>query len=128
MWSALVYGLGGFRDEGGAWAIDPRLPEEWTSLTYRVTLNNARVRVRVDHTEVTLTLETGQKAELSVRGELVQVTDVEPVVVPLEDHGPRLPGDTPAWVRDGVRRADGSVITASVPGHLHPGSDPRRAG
>jgi alpha,alpha-trehalose phosphorylase len=128
VWSALVYGLGGFRDEGGTWAIDPRLPEEWTSLTYRVTLHNTRVRVRVDHSEVTLTLETGQKAELAVRGELVQVTDVEPVVVPLEDQGPRLPGDTPSWVRDGVRRADGSVITASVPGHLHPGSDPRRAG
>ena len=29
VWSALVNGFGGFRDDGDAYTLDPRLPEEW---------------------------------------------------------------------------------------------------
>ena len=119
VWSALVYGFGGMRDHGGAWTIDPRLPEEWTALTYRLTLQGTRLRVRVEPHQVSLTVEDGDQVEITVRGKLVQVTPGEPVVVPLDGQGPRLPGDPPAWVRDGVRRSDGTVITASVP---HAGS------
>ncbi|MEP7088733.1 MAG: glycosyl hydrolase family 65 protein, partial [Nocardioidaceae bacterium] len=115
VWSALVYGLGGFRDEGGAWTVDPRLPEQWTALTYRLTLRGTRLRVRVEPEQVTMTVEDGGQVEVSVRGKLVAVAPDEPVVVPLDGQGPRIRGDAPAWVRDGVRRADGSVITASVP-------------
>jgi alpha,alpha-trehalose phosphorylase len=115
VWSALAYGFGGFRDAGGSYTIDPRMPDAWTSLTYRITLRGARVRVCVDHEQVLLTLEAGDQAQLSVRGKQVQVTADEPVTVPLDGQGPRLPGGPPAWVRDGVRRADGTVITASVP-------------
>ncbi len=115
VWSALVYGLGGFRDEGGDWSIDPRLPAEWSALTYRLTLHGTRVRVRVEPHQVLLSVEDGEQAELTVRGKPVQVTLGEDVVVPLDGQGPRLPGDPPAWVRDGVRRSDGTVITASVP-------------
>ena len=115
VWSALVYGFGGFRDHGGSYRVDPRLPEAWTSLTYRITLHQARVRVRVEREQVTLVLETGELARLTVRGKEVQVTPDEPVVVPLDGQGPRMPGGPPVWGRDGVRRADGTVITASVP-------------
>ena len=115
VWSAMVFGFGGFRDAGGSYTLDPRLPEAWTSLTYRITLKGARVRVYVDHDQVTLTLETGELAQMSVRGKQVQVTADEPVTVPLDGQGPRLPGTPPVWGRDGVRRADGTVITASVP-------------
>jgi alpha,alpha-trehalose phosphorylase len=115
VWSALVKGFGGFRDDGDVYTLDPRLPEEWDSLTFRITLHGSRLRVRVDHEQVTLTLETGDLAELTVRGKQVQVDGDEPVVVPLDGQGPRLPGAPAAWARDGVRRADGTVITASVP-------------
>ncbi|HYO38352.1 MAG TPA: glycosyl hydrolase family 65 protein [Nocardioidaceae bacterium] len=115
VWSALVYGFGGLRDGGGRYAIDPRLPEAWRSLTYRLTLRGARLRVCVDREAVTLTLETGEEATVTVRGKQVQVTADAPVVGPLDGMGPRLSGTPPPWGRDGVRRADGSVITASVP-------------
>ena len=81
MWSALVYGFGGFRDDADAYTLDPRLPEAWDSLTFRITLQGARLRVRVDHDKVALTLETGDLAELTVRGKPVQVTAQEPTVV-----------------------------------------------
>jgi alpha,alpha-trehalose phosphorylase len=119
VWSALTYGFGGFRDCKGTFSVDPRLPESWTSLTYRVTLHDARVRVLVEQEQVSLALEAGSEAELTVRGKRVTVTAEETVVVPLDGQGPRLPGVAPAWVKDGVRRADGSVITASVPDSHH---------
>ncbi len=115
VWSALVNGFGGFRDDADAYTLDPRLPEEWDSLTFRITLQGARVRVRVDHDEVRLTLETGELAELAVRGKPVQVTVHDPTSVPLARPRPAAAGPPAAWARDGVRRTDGSVITASVP-------------
>jgi len=115
VWSALVNGFGGFRDDGDAYTLDPRLPDEWESLTFRITLQGARLRVCVDHEQVVLTLETGELADLTVRGKPVQVTAQAPQTVLLQNQGSRLPGAPRPWARDGVRRSDGSLITASVP-------------
>jgi alpha,alpha-trehalose phosphorylase len=115
VWNALVNGFGGFRDDGPTFTLDPRLPEEWASLTFRLTIQGSRLRVRVEPDQVSLTLETGELVELTVRGKQVEVTLDEPVVVPLADQGPRLAGAPASLGRDSVRRADGTVITASLP-------------
>jgi alpha,alpha-trehalose phosphorylase len=115
VWGALVNGFGGFRDDGDVYTLDPRLPEEWDALTFRITLQGARVLVRVEPEQVVLRLETGEAAELTVRGKLVQLVLGEPVTVPLDGQGPRTQGAPKAWATDGVRRSDGSLITASVP-------------
>jgi alpha,alpha-trehalose phosphorylase len=115
VWSALVHGFGGFRDDGPAFTLDPRLPEQWSALTFRLTIQGARLRVHVEHDQVELRLETGDLVEITVRGKQVLVTDEAPLVLPLDGQGPRLAGSPPRWGRDGVRRADGTVITASVP-------------
>lgn len=114
VWSALACGFGGFRDHGGVFSIDPRLPEAWPSLTYRVTVRGTRVRVTVRRDELELTVEDGERAEFLVRGDAVVVEAGTPVTVPLDGQGPRLEGE-PEPVA-GRRRADGTVITAIVPG------------
>lgn len=114
VWSALVNGFGGFRDHGGVFTIDPRLPEDWESLTYRLTLLGTRVRVSVFPDHVELVLETGMEATLVVRGQEVKVLPGDPITVPLEGQGPRIEGE-PAPV-PGRRRSDGTIIAAIVPG------------
>ncbi len=114
VWSALASGFGGFRDHGGEFTIDPRLPESWHELTYRVTLRGTRVRVTVRDCEVELVVEDGESAELSVRGEPLVVKMGAPVTVALREPGPRLAG--PPKPVPGRQRRDGSVITATVPG------------
>ncbi|MCW2789357.1 MAG: family 65 glycosyl hydrolase, partial [Aeromicrobium sp.] len=114
VWSALVSGFGGFRDHGGVFTLDPRLPEAWDSLTYRVTLLGTRVRVSVHHDRVELGVEEGKETELVVRGQRVAVLPGDPVVVPLDGQGPRLEGE-PEPV-PGRRRSDGTIIAAIVPG------------
>ncbi|MGH3423896.1 MAG: glycoside hydrolase family 65 protein, partial [Nocardioidaceae bacterium] len=115
VWSALVSGFGGFRDHGGSFTIDPRLPESWEALTYRLTIKGTRVRVTVRSDQVELAVEHGAVAKLSVRGTDVTVTPDEPVTVSLKDQGPRIAGGPPSHPQTGWRRADGTVITASVP-------------
>ena len=118
VWSALVYGFGGFRDHGGRFTFDPRLPEGWTAITFRLTIEGTRVRVTVRQPEMEFAVENsadaGEKVDLEVRGVPVQVTTGAPITVPLADQGPRLPGE-PLPVA-GRRRAAGSVIGAIVPG------------
>ena len=114
VWSALVYGFGGFRDHGGRFSFDPRLPEDWTAITFRLTIEGTQVRVTVRQTEMEFTVERGEKVDFVVRGVPVQVTAESPITVPLTDQGPRLPG-IPLPVA-GRQRADGSVIGAIVPG------------
>ncbi len=114
VWSALVYGFGGFRDRGGRFSLDPRLPESWPSLTFRLTLHGSRVRVTVRADELDLHIEDGDEVTLEVRGESVTVSAGSPVSVQLKGQGPRLDGE-PEPVA-GRRRADGSVIGAIVPG------------
>ncbi len=113
VWSALVNGFGGFRDQGGVFTIDPRLPEEWDSLTYRLTLKGTRVRVTVTPEQVELVVEEGKEATLVIRGKEVTATHADPVSVELHGQGPRLEGEPKP--PSGIRRADGTIISAIVP-------------
>ena len=114
VWSALTSGFGGVRDHGGRFSLDPRLPEHWDSLTFRVTLHGTRLRVSVRPDELELRVEEGSGTTIEVRGEPVTVSAAEPVTVPLDGQGPRIDGTPPPVA--GRRRADGSIISAIVPG------------
>lgn len=115
VWSALVAGFGGFRDLGqGRWYLDPRLPDGWDHLTFRLTLRGTRVRVTVREACLDVEVEDGTATlTLDVRGEPVEVGPGAPVTVTLDGHGARLDGEPPNPV--GTKRADGTVITATVP-------------
>lgn len=122
VWSALVGGFGGFRDHQGEFTIDPRLPDLWDELIYRVTVQGTRVRVTVRRDELELEVEdqhengVGQVVDpvFGVRGETVTVKPGEPVVIPLDGQGPSITGTPPRVA--GRRRSDGTIITAIVPG------------
>ncbi len=115
VWSALASGFGGFRDLGnGQWCLDPRLPDDWDSLTFRLTLRGTRVRVTITSDTLVLVVEDGQgRLTFGVGGESVTVGPECPVTYALADQGPRLQGAPPNPA--GTRRADGTVITATVP-------------
>ncbi|MET0975657.1 MAG: glycosyl hydrolase family 65 protein [Leifsonia sp.] len=115
IWNALVYGFGGFRDHRGEFTFDPRLPTTWAGLQFRVTLRGTRVLVDLQRSGITFTIEEGDPLRVSVRGEQVYIPTGEPTTVPLTHQGAKLPGaPTMDHVR-GQRRADGSLLTASIP-------------
>ncbi|MFQ5972282.1 MAG: glycoside hydrolase family 65 protein [Alphaproteobacteria bacterium] len=64
-WMALVYGFGGMRDYGGELTFRPRLPAEWESLSFPLTVRGRILDVDVRHDETTYTLREGD--ELTIR-------------------------------------------------------------
>lgn len=84
-------------------------------MTFRVTLRGTRLRVEVTQQAITFTVETGDTATVWVHGRSVTVTASGPVTVALEDQGPRLTGTPTTSDIEGSRRADGSLVTASIP-------------
>ncbi len=118
VWSALVGGFGGMRDHDGRLSFDPRLPDCWPSLTWRMRWQLSRLRVHLEADAVTFVVEVGEPVTLTVRGEEVRVGTDE-VRVPLDGQGPRrereprlqLVGDTPTG--DGHR---GGHLPTTHPG------------
>jgi alpha,alpha-trehalose phosphorylase len=117
VWNSLVYGFGGMRDHGGAITFDPRLPESWSALTFRITIRGTRLRVTVTSDSLELAVEVGSTVTVEVRGKEVVVTSKSPVTVPLDGQGPRIEGQPDPKALRGTLRADGTLITASVPHH-----------
>jgi alpha,alpha-trehalose phosphorylase len=116
VWCALVNGFGGMRDHDGRLSFDPRLPDGWESLTFRVTWRGTRVRATLTVTALTLVVEAGElPVPVDVRGRTYTVDERESLVIPLDGHGPRIPGTLGKRPQTGGTRADGSRITAGVP-------------
>ncbi|MFP7761584.1 glycoside hydrolase family 65 protein [Marisediminicola sp. LYQ85] len=124
MWSAVVFGFGGMRDHNGDLTFDPRLPEGWDGISFKLTVSGSRMRVDLEQDIVTFTIETGSSVSFSVRGRAVTVTADEPVTIALAHQGSRRVGAPSQKNIEGGRRADGSVITATVPTSWRSDEDP----
>jgi alpha,alpha-trehalose phosphorylase len=116
IWATLVNGFGGMRDHDGQLTFDPRLPDDWQRLSFRITVGGSRARVDLELGLITFTVETGDGFLVSVRGEPYQLTPGAPVAIPLTHQGPQLskPAPTTSDI-EGTLRPDGSVITATLP-------------
>ncbi|NLC99125.1 MAG: glycoside hydrolase family 65 protein [Actinomycetales bacterium] len=130
VWNMLVFGFGGFRDHGGQYTYDPRIPAAWDDFSYRVTLRGTRVRVAITQTQIRFTIESERLDDsgaswdrvVYVRGERIVLDPGRTRVVDLVDPGPVLEGSPPPV--PGRRRADGTVISAVVPGTWAPRTGP----
>jgi trehalose/maltose hydrolase-like predicted phosphorylase len=57
LWQAFAFGFGGVRPRLGRLLVNPRLPPSWSALELRVRFRGVPVRVRVDHTALTIDAE-----------------------------------------------------------------------
>lgn len=88
VWSALIYGFAGLRDDDDRLCFDPRLPEAWRSISFSLAWHGMRIAIRLDKTSITFTLDGAYSRPLWVRGEQVDLIPGESVVVELADQGP----------------------------------------
>ncbi len=114
VWSALVGGFGGMRDYQGELTFDPRLPREWTQVSWCMQWHGARLSVTVRQDEILLQVLQGPDVRVTVRGESLDVGGGE-VRVALDGQGPHREGLLEVPLHLGERRPDGSRITATVP-------------
>jgi alpha,alpha-trehalose phosphorylase len=82
VWSSLVCGFAGLRDQGPVPFFDPRLPAEWEGLTFHLKIRGRLLLVQLDAGAMTLTIKEGDALEVDVRGRQFTV-GAEPVQVAL---------------------------------------------
>jgi alpha,alpha-trehalose phosphorylase len=115
VWTALVSGFGGMRDSFGDLSFDPRLPEEWTDLSYVMHWHGTRLTVTVARDELRIAADGEGSVDFTVRGAAFTVVGGSEIVVPLADQGPVIPGKPSLKQFAHVRREDGTLLLASVP-------------
>jgi alpha,alpha-trehalose phosphorylase len=92
-WMALVYGFGGLRDHGGRISFQPRLPPEWKSLRFPLTIRGRRLRVESDHEATSYRLVEGDDLRIWHDGEEITLTAAVPTA---SRPTPPPPGAEPA--------------------------------
>lgn len=91
VWMTLVQGFAGMRDAGRTLRFDPRLPEHWGSLSFKLEWHGSRIEVRLAPREISFTLgRDDDPVTVFVRGEAVEVLPGRTSVVELLDQGPDL--------------------------------------
>ena len=84
-WLAVVAGLGGMRDQGGALGFAPRLPPALRELSFRLTFLGRLLHVEVNHRQATYTLRQGPALQITHHGESVTVGPDAPVTRPVPE-------------------------------------------
>ncbi|WP_051192045.1 glycoside hydrolase family 65 protein [Microbacterium luticocti] len=115
VWTALVSGFGGMRDDGGRLSFDPRLPAGWDDLQYVMHWHGTPLHVTLRRDALTVAADDGAPVPFCVRGREYVVEPGGEVTVPLSDQGPRIPGRPTLHELIGERREDGTLLSASVP-------------
>jgi len=66
LWQAIVLGFGGLDLNGDTLGIDPRLPPQWRSLSFRVCWRGRSVAIRIAGNTVQATLMEGEGMEMRI--------------------------------------------------------------
>jgi alpha,alpha-trehalose phosphorylase len=82
VWSSLVCGFAGLRDQGPYPFFDPRLPAGWDGLTFHLKIRGRLLLVQLGAGAITLTIKEGDALEVDVRGRQLTV-GADPVQVAL---------------------------------------------
>ena len=71
-WLAVVEGFGGMRVRDGVLSFDPKLPDAWKSLTFRINFRGRVLTVKIARSQVEV-LNEGDPVEIILCGELCRV-------------------------------------------------------
>ena len=83
IWMNIVYGFGGFRDDGELPLFRPRIPDEWRRLRFSLRVRGTRLVVTIDHRQVSYRITEGASLTISHRGQPVQLVADQPITIPL---------------------------------------------
>lgn len=126
VWMMLVQGFAGMRDAGRQLTFDPRLPDHWGALEFRLEWRGQRFEVRLERDRIRFEMLEGEgPVVVRVREHDVRIVPGEPVEVELADQGPDL--GTFAGLSAGMLPREGDtgvvpelslevpVVTTSIP-------------
>ncbi len=86
VWAAVVYGFAGMTDREGCLSFTPRLPEQWTSIAFRLLWHGQTLKVTVDGDGCLVEVESSGETDLLVDGTTVTVGRGKPLRIPAQGH------------------------------------------
>ncbi|MGK0714561.1 glycoside hydrolase family 65 protein [Leucobacter sp. W1153] len=119
VWMALVNGFAGLRDVSRKLEFDPRLPEHWGGLRFKLAWRGRVLGVELTAARISFTLLDGDEPlAVTVRGVEVTVEPGEPRDVALDGQGPilgRFPGLSAAMLPRESEPDLVSTLTSEIP-------------
>lgn len=82
-WMSVVHGFGGLKVIEDQLALNPFIPGQWQSFSFKVLFRGARLLVKVNQEEVTLTNETNTPLELIVYENKKHLGGLETISIPM---------------------------------------------
>ena len=83
-WMSTVYGFAGFRDYGGVFSFDPKLPESWKGLEFSLAIKGCIVDLKITKDEAVYKLRKGKKLALVHRNQKFELKEGEEKAVSLK--------------------------------------------
>jgi trehalose/maltose hydrolase-like predicted phosphorylase len=83
LWQSIILGFAGLDLMGDTLAIDPKLPPQWRSLSFRVRWRGRSVAIRITGSTVQVTQTNGEAMEMRIAGATRQLTAGAPLQVSL---------------------------------------------
>ncbi|MGW8316339.1 MAG: glycosyl hydrolase family 65 protein, partial [Bacteroidales bacterium] len=80
-WMAVVYGFGGMRIINGMPDFNPSLPENWSTLSFKIIYRKRTLKVIIERGRITIQNLEGEALELTIAGSLVTIGAGDTVVV-----------------------------------------------
>jgi len=75
VWSSLVSGFAGLRDQGDVPFFDPRLPAGWESLSFTLKVQGRLLSVELEQGFISLSIRRGLPLQVRIRGDLFSVAN-----------------------------------------------------
>lgn len=67
-WLSVIKGFGGLRVVDGGLQLNPFIPDQWKSYSFRIEFRGSVVKFNVSQKEVEAVLESGQPVNINLRG------------------------------------------------------------
>ncbi|MEN8155821.1 MAG: family 65 glycosyl hydrolase domain-containing protein [Bacteroidota bacterium] len=72
-WMSVVYGFGGMKVREGLLSFEPRLPDQWSGLSFKILYRGRTLNVRIDNNKVTIQNIEGEGVELYLVGSKINI-------------------------------------------------------
>jgi maltose phosphorylase len=73
-WMSVVKGFGGMRIQNGKLHINPFIPDQWKSYSFRVAFRNHVIKVTVSASKVDTVLESGNPVDIVLAGKVISIS------------------------------------------------------
>ncbi len=74
-WMSVVYGFGGFRVKDDMIHLNPHLPDQWKSLSFRIVFRKNEIRIHINGSKVVIENEKGPRLEIMLKGKNVIIEE-----------------------------------------------------